>query len=215
VSLPLHQNVVLPCGCCGIPHGFLFTSQSDQVVCPACRNHAQDPEKRSVLHRERWMGYQAKRDEEHEEHLIRLRQELRARDAAIAELRQRVADLQAVVLGEYENAPLGDLQTFLQSEVVAGAESKMRAAYQSRGRAMAALWAIDRMHRDGKRPNFCECGVAVDKCSARKALPESIVNDLDRWERRELELLKRGVRHQLPEDHPEVVKRRPRYLPRR
>jgi hypothetical protein len=104
---------------------------------------------------------------------------------------------------------LGGIRKWLQEGIVIEAEGKLRAAYRSRGKAMAILWKIDRLHHEDSRRNQCTCGRPTQQCREFQAVAP-ILDALDAWEKRELELLKKGSQHELPLDHPAVLKSRSR-----
>ena len=206
-ALPLHVPVEIPCRCCGLRDTFTLRSQSDQVVCTRCRRHPQDDKRRMELHRDWWI--------EHERALLAVHAAESAgwRDAAselerkINERDQRLEDMRSVAVRGYESTPLGGIKSWLQDGIVLAAESKMRNAYRSRDRLMGTIWRLDQLHQESKVQRVCSCGKKIDQCREFAALAP-LIDFLHKWEAKQLEFLERGFEHNLPREHPEVVKRR-------
>lgn len=196
------------CLCCGLPRSIYRDSPSAQQVCDECKQHnSRDLQRTIDLHRKWWLEYTARADSEYRAFADRSRTRIKDADQRIEELEQKLGDLTAVVDSDYRDAPLGELQTWMQSESVKASESKMRAAYRARDSTMVALWRLDRLHGDSKVRGKCQCRERDDTCKARAALAP-ILPALDRWEARELERLRMELEHGLPRDHPEVLKRK-------
>lgn len=111
-----------------------------------------------------------------------------------------------MVAEEYRNAPLGDLQTWVRSEVVKSAESQAMGAYRARDGLMTAIWRLDQLHKDGKVRGTCACGKPVEKCRDRSVLTP-VLAALTKWEDKELVRLASGKDHGLPAEHPKVMER--------
>ncbi|MHB1172592.1 MAG: hypothetical protein ACYCZY_08875 [Lacisediminihabitans sp.] len=205
---PKEIGGIAQCLCCGLPRSIYRDSPSAQQVCDECmQHHNRDLQQNMDLHRQWWLEYTARAASEYEAFASRCRARIKDASHRIEGLQEKLVNLTAVVDNDYHDAPLGDLQTWMQSESVKIFESKMRAAYRSRDSTMVALWRLDRLHGDSKTRGKCQCGVRDDKCKARAALAP-ILPVLDRWEARELERLTMGREHGLPRDHPEVLKRK-------
>jgi hypothetical protein len=135
-----------------------------------------------------------------------LRHQIEQAEGDKADLGWKLEELTALVNRDYENAPLGHLQTWMQSEQVKAAASRTQGAYRLRDSAMVVLWRLDDRHRDGKSAGQCACGEPAAKCRDR-ALLAPYYGQLRKWEDAELARLKEGKPHGLPDDHPEVKKR--------
>lgn len=209
VALPLHAPIVLPCRCCGLRDTFTLRSQSDQVVCERCRRHGQDENQRLALHRDWWIERENTMLAQHSADAARWHAAADELERKINERDQRLEYMRAVALRGYESTPLGGIKAWLQEGIVLDAESKMRGAYRSRDRVMGTIWRLDRLHHESKSQGVCSCGKKTDQCREFSALT-SMVDLLDKWESKQIDFLDRGLEHNLPPEHPEVVKRRRR-----
>jgi hypothetical protein len=211
----LFKDTLMPCACCGLYEIFIFTSQSDQVVCPTCRRHTQDAEKRIVLHRNMGLARFKETSEMHQQVVENLKLRLAESEAKVQDLGARVNDLDSVVMEKYDETPLGGVREWLKDVAVTHAEDKMRAAYRSRDRMMSTIWKLDKMHgdnkkRDAKGNELCKCGAPVTRCEHRKTLAP-VTHMLDEWEKKQEEYLEKGWEHGLPPEHPKVMARARRY----
>lgn len=204
-TLPLYNPVTWPCSCCGLDRTFTFTSQSDQAVCNLCQRHGQDSDRRVTLHRDWWREYTAGLRADHAAAAASWHSAANALEAKIVERDRMLADMRSVALRGYEQTPLGGIKAWLQDGVVLDAESKMRGAYRSRDKVMYTVWRLDRLHREADKPDMCSCGERAERCKELKALAP-VTEALDKWETKQIELLQKGLQHNLPREHPEVVK---------
>jgi len=206
-ELPLYYSTMWPCSCCGLDREFVFMSQSDQTICASCRRHGQDADKRNLLHRNWWMQFNRQQIAAHAKVVDDWREAVKGQKEQIAARDIQIADLKAVVLDNYDKTALGEIQGWLQSQVVQQAEERMRGAYRSRDRVMGAIWRLDRLHSDAKKAGMCTCGKTALQCKERVAL-DPVLKTLDGWEAKQIELVKKDLEHHLPQEHPEVQKRR-------
>jgi hypothetical protein len=178
-----------------------------QQVCDLCKaHHGRDLQRVIALHRLWWHQYTTQAVANHRDRVRGLRSQVEQLSSDLADREWKLTELTDVVERDYESAPLGPLQSWLSTEIVKAAEARTATAYRSRDRHMATLWRLDNRHRDGKQAGTCACGQPAAKCRDRELLDASR-DDLYRWENRELERLKDGKRHGLPDEHPEVRKR--------
>lgn len=168
-------------------------------MCPKCTTHYGAWEKADRAHVEEWRKVlDCTVDENAALHGI-------ARQR-IAELEERVDEFLALTVENYATRPLGDLQQFVQAEVVRDAERKRDSAFRLRGRAMAALWHVDELHRlAAPDDRNCTCGRSTRECKEFASV-DAMREELYEWERRQIERLKAGNMHELPNEHPEVRK---------
>lgn len=204
---PKERGGVVQCLCCGLPRNIYMDAPSAQQVCDPCKqHHSRDLQQTINLHRQWWIEYTSEAVGRHNSLVSGLRSQARDEREKAADLEAKLDDLSAAVQKNYRDAPLGDLQTWVQSETVKAAESRMRGAYRSRDAVMVAVWQLDQLHKDGRTRGTCACGKPEAKCRDRAALTP-VLTALTSWENRELERLKVGKEHGLPSDHPEVMKR--------
>jgi len=204
---PKEKGTIKICVCCGLPRSIYMDSVTAQQVCDPCKQHtSRDLQRNLQLHRDWWLEHAKGVSERNQAVASGLREQVAAQQERAETAEARATALGEVIDSDYANAPLGDLQMWVQSIIVKNAESRMRSAYRSRDSAMATLWRLDRLHRDGKSRGTCLCGKPEPSCRERKALRQ-VTSLIDRWEQGELERLKAGKDHGLPGDHPEVLKR--------
>lgn len=206
-ALPLHVSVEIPCRCCGLRDTFTLRSQSDQVVCDRCQRHGQDEKRRIELHRNWWIEHERELLAKHEAESIGWRAAADELERKITERDRRLEDMRLVALRGYESTPLGGIKAWLQEGIVLNAESKMHGAYRSRDRVMRTIWQLDQLHHESKVQGVCSCGKRIDQCREFGVLAP-LIDFLDKWEAKQLDLLQRGLPHNLPHEHPEVMKRR-------
>ncbi|WP_426515651.1 hypothetical protein ACPPVQ_13670 [Diaminobutyricibacter sp. McL0618] len=124
----------------------------------------------------------------------------------IKELTAQLADLSDVVSRDYANAPIGDLQSWLRSQLVEDAQQATRSAFRARSAAMAVLWNLDGLHHESPNGKTCVCGRKVSDCRELRFLADC-TSTLYGWEQQQLDRLKKGLECGLPREHPEMVKR--------
>lgn len=203
---PLHVDLEVACLCCSAPQSFHFTSSSDQVVCALCVHHigAEKSVRRDVEHvrlwAARWAGFEAA----HQEHVAESSALLLARDADLTSLRDQVAELTALISGQF-SAGIDGVRSLLQNDVVKRAERNTELARRQIDWAMTGLWRIDLLHHDdAARPTKCSCGRTAGTCSESAAI-DSLRQSLADWEKKNILLLEGGRRHGLPSEHPAVL----------
>jgi hypothetical protein len=182
-------------------------SQSDQTVCRPCQRHGQDEAHIRVSHRNWWRDFADATRAAHDAEAARWREAADQLEAKIVERDKRIAEMRLVALRGYEQTPLGGIRAWLQEGIVLDAESKMRGAYRARDKVMGTIWRLDRLHHEGKDVDSCSCGKRSQQCREFQALAP-MVETLERWESKQVEFLRRELPHFLPNEHPEVAKRR-------
>ena len=196
----------MQCLCCGPPRSIYMDSQSAQQVCDPCKeHHARNLQRNIDLHRTWWIEYTTEAVRRPNSLVSGLRAEVDAGKLNINARDTRIAELTSLISDDYANAPLGDLQTWMRSEIVRRAEARAMSAYRSRDKLMVALWNLDHLHSGGKA-GVCKCVKAEGKCRDLAALA-TVQPALVSWETGEVERLKNGRDHGLPAEHPEVRKR--------
>lgn len=204
---PLHVDLLTQCWCCQALQPFKFTSATDQVVCSFCVRHlgADRAEKRDKDHLRMWVETLVDERESNRSTVEKLTATLAERDAALAALTARVDELTNVVAGEFDRAPSGQVRSLLENEVVKRADKRAALEQRRNDRMMAAIWRVDRLHREGERdPLTCVCGTPLVRCAEWRAV-EPVRQALRDWETKNVQLLRDGQRHALPDDHPDVV----------
>ncbi|HEY8914202.1 hypothetical protein [Lacisediminihabitans sp.] len=185
---------------------FRFASPTDQVVCAFCSRHVggDKAEKRDADHVAMWAERYGEAVEEHRLFVAEATAERLADDAVIAQLRARVGELTRSIADSFEGSDLGGAHSLVETEVIRRAERKTELAQRLNDRIMAALWRVERLHRDADAGgNSCTCGRPTATCAEWRAV-EPQRRTLRDWEARNVALLKGGNRHALPEEHPEA-----------
>ncbi|WP_213816093.1 hypothetical protein [Glaciihabitans sp. dw_435] len=215
-SYQLHVDLDAQCLCCRSQQPFHFTSATDQVVCAHCVHHlgSDKAERRDSDHVALWLDLFTEAQQDAAALAADASETIGTRDATIADLTEQVAQLAAVVAGQYEQAaadsaavtPAGaGVRALLESDAVKRAERNTVLATRRIDWAMAALWAMSELHRDDPaKPMYCVCGKSLSACAEGKALEPVRQSILD-WEKKNVALLQEGKRHGLPDDHPAVV----------
>lgn len=203
-ALPLHKPTTVHCTCCGIPTEFRFTSQTDQAVCPPCQKHGQNADKRNNLHRLRWIAHDRARNEFHRKRQAEAAKSLADVRAERDEQAQKVKDMLEAIASGYNSPEAGLVKPFLQNGVVVEAEKKMRNAYFARDMAFKTMTRIQEFHHPVTGTDKCQCGEYTFHCKVLEAI-EWEGTHLERWQRKQLQLLNAGKRHDLPDNHPAVL----------
>ncbi|AKU16606.1 hypothetical protein VV02_13270 [Luteipulveratus mongoliensis] len=97
--------------------------------------------------------------------------------------------------------------TWLDEEAIKEADQRTEKARNYINHLHRVLWRVDEQHHvpEDAPEDVCRCGVAADECPTFRAL-DQVREKLYKWEREELERLKKGWQHNLPKEHPEVPK---------
>ncbi|MDJ0348740.1 hypothetical protein [Cryobacterium sp. PH29-G1] len=206
---PLHVDLEVACLCCLAPQPFHFTSLSDQVVCALCVRHigAEKSERRDLEHVRMWAARWAASEVAQEEYRVETDALLVTRDQHLTALRDQVAELTALVAGQF-SAGIDGVRSLLQNDLVKRAERNTELARRQIDWAMAGLWRIELLHHDDPaRPEKCSCGRTAGTCAESTAI-DSLRQALRDWEKKNVALLQDGRRHGLPGDHPAVLAQR-------
>lgn len=209
---PLHRSLFTACLCCKAEQEFVFTSKTDHVICKSCTRHQGDTAAKAILrdadHVGLWRSELALEQERRSHEAARLRGALEERNAEIARLQTLISDLRATLAEGVEKAPLASVERWWTNAQVAEATRKRDHAYRSRDYAFRALWAINRLHhQDETRDGYCSCRRRADSCKELSALTPEL-SALTRWEKNQIDRIRSGQSHELPDEHPEVLKRR-------
>ena len=204
---PLHADLEVLCLCCLASQPFRFTSASDQVVCTLCLHHigAEKSERRDLEHVRLWAARWAASETAHGEYIAETDAVLVARDQNLTMLRDQVAELGALVAGQF-SAGIDGVRGLLQNDLVKRAERNTELARRQIDWAMAGLWRIAALHHDGPAAK-CSCGRTAGTCAESAAI-ESLRQALGDWEKKNVVLLQDGRRHGLPAEHPAVLAQR-------
>jgi len=197
----LHVDVVAECLCCRAPREFRFASTSDQVVCVRCVNHlgSDKSERRDREHTAMWAELHADQQVKHQAEVEGLTARVAAADAQLAAAREESSALTAVVAGDFAS---GGVRELLENDVVRRADRATELANRRNDRVMAALWRLERLHReDDAKFGACACGKPIVTCAEFAAIePER--RTVREWETKNLALAADGKRHALPIDPP-------------
>ncbi|TFD28630.1 MULTISPECIES: hypothetical protein [Cryobacterium] len=203
----LHVDLEVPCLCCLAPQPFHFTSLSDQVVCALCVHHlgAEKSERRDLEHVRLWAARWAASETGHADFVSETDALLVARDVDLTALRDQVAELSAVVAGQF-TAGIDGVRGLLQNDLVKRAERNTDLARRQIDWAMAGIWRIETLHHDSATQK-CSCGRTAGSCAESAAI-DPLRQALRDWEKKNVALLRNGRRHGLPADHPAVLAQR-------
>lgn len=203
---PKEIGKIIPCLCCGLPRNIYMDARTAQQVCDQCKqHHARDLNRVINLHRTWWLAYTTEAADRFNLVVANYKKAVREKDALATDVQAKLSELTDLVDADYQNAPIGELQTWMQSLAVKAAENRVRSAFRTRDAAMAKVWKLDDLHKEGKSRALCFCGKPEAKCKDREELVD-IQNNLVRWESQQIERLKNGKEHGLPREHPEVMK---------
>jgi hypothetical protein len=191
-SYPLHQPVTAICHCCKRRDRFVFKSPSDHVLCPLCMKHqgtASTTVRRAhTEHADLWQRDIARLTTEHDQTVANLRAE---RDALKQEL---------------EDRPVREVEVSLDKDTLREAETAKERAYRLRDWSMSKLSFVAHYHRDAENGS-CMCGKPKKQCRDLKRL-EDWRPEIDAWEKRQLQRVRRGLSSALGHDHPLMLDRR-------
>lgn len=166
--------------------------------CAPCRAHQFDITNLRADHRKIAEGLLAN----HAAAIAGMNEESARQSRAIAAARAERDQLVNTIATEYIEAPTDALQGMIHRGVNNDLYTRAEQAFNSRDRAMAAVWRIVERHHElpsGK----CRCGAPIRSCRDSAAI-EFFRGDYDRWERRQIELMNQDRHHGLPADHPQA-----------
>ena len=153
-------------------------------VCNECKQHA---------------GHQMQMNTEHVKAWEALTERLRAEHAAqLSQLRDETAQLQQ----ELVNRPEKVVERYIDADDLEAAQNEAERAFRSRENAWQALSEVRVLHRevgDGK----CRCGRRFDRCPVAQIVER--YPGVRAWEKEQVQRLRRGDPHALPDAHPAVL----------
>ena len=208
----LYVDIMAQCFCCQSLQPFNFASASDQVVCAFCVHHvgSEKAERRDKDHLRLWVGLFGAEQGMHRSYVAATNATRVERDATITDLTAQVAQLVAVVAGQFAAAPSTGVRQLLENELVKRAERKTELAYRQIDWAMAVIWRVGMLHHDDDTsPGGCSCGRPRATCAEARAI-DPVRTAMNDWEKKNVQLLRDGKRHGLPADHPAVIGERAR-----
>ncbi|TQO20647.1 hypothetical protein FB472_2290 [Rhodoglobus vestalii] len=192
------------CECCWITPVALGISNSDHR-CPLCRGH-QFVIKNLLADHQRitaeFISVQAGK-------LSSANREVEQIDARLTRVRGERDELAKASGGDLAHASEATLAA-IHAEAVLELREEVTRAYKTRNRAMVAVWTIDERHHAGVGEK-CSRGTPLHGCKEYNGL-DFIRSEYERWEIKQIQLMKEGKDHGLPENHPEARKlNRPSY----
>lgn len=186
------------CECCWITPVELSLRNSEPL-CQPCRGHKFNIDNLRADHRRISELLIAK----HESGLIGANAEIEGIHARLTQMRAE-RDALAKAGGEGLANASEDALKAIQAQALIAQQDDVRRAFRARDRAMDAVWTIDERHHAvvGEK---CACGLALHACKEYREL-DFFRDEYQRWERKQIELMKAGKDHGLPENHPEARK---------
>lgn len=162
-------------------------TRNDGTRCADCGPHAGFALQSDRDHLRLWRELLADHDDQHAREATGLRERIDALEQQLRDRPERVVD---------RYVDLGELQL---------ARAEADRAFRSREHAWQALTEIRLLHREDDAGQ-CRCGTRADKC------PVALIVDrypaLRAWEDEQVDRLRRGESHALPDGHPAVLDRR-------
>ncbi len=209
----LHRPLRVECLCCRLEQRFTFTARSDQVVCASCIKHVGGTANVALLrdrqHLEMWRAERSLVVDDYSLHVVGLEQTLHERDGAITALNERVSDLEGALQAGLAARPVESIAIWLEGTKIAEAEERLDRSRKFIARLFGVLWNVDGAHnRDEPHDDRCSCGLPEGKCPTLAAL-DPIRNALYKWEAEQVQRIRNGERHNLPDEHPEVLQHEP------
>lgn len=162
-------------------------------ICVDCFRHynrrgADAVERRDQEHKIQWANSLAS--------LVRQHQNLHAFE--VDRLNARIAELEA----ELQERPERIVHENLDRQTVQDAQDERERALRSRDAAYQTLVEIRLAHREGEKGK-CRCGRRLSQCRVVEILQN--FPPLERWEERQVERLRKGLQHRLPDGHPALI----------
>lgn len=206
----LHRPVQVKCSCCDIENEFTFKSRSDHVICRGCQRHQGDSvrtlRQRDSDHHGLWASTAAVAAEDAAKRETSLHDRIRSLEEKIGHVQVENDDLRETVRRGFDAAPLPAVEKWLHDAEVQESYRRRDSAFRLRDEAFRAIWQVDTLHRlKAENERQCVCGDPATDCRELVAL-EPVVGSLDRWEREQLDRLRRGLSCGLPDNHPEWQK---------
>lgn len=167
-----------------------FDGRERQRTCQPCHDHGSNGLQASRVHAELWRELARSRRRDH--------------DAAEAQLRNRIAELEQ----ELRDRPTQTIDRWVDLDQLEEARDEADRAFRSRDNAWQALCMVRLIHREGQ-PGKCRCGQRLDRCKIAEIVDH--YPGLEKWEREQVSRKRRGLTHALPEGHPALLD--PRWEP--
>jgi len=186
------------CECCWIT-AVELSLRNDVKLCPPCRGHIWDIGSLRADHRKLTEALIAT----HKGALAGVKAKIENIDAQLTRVRAERDQLLKTLGSDLANASDIDLKA-IEAQAVLALQDDLRRAYFSRNRAMNAVWLLDERHHEGAGDK-CSCGKPIHACKDFSDLG-FFRDDFRRWERKQIEQMKAGKAHGLPENHPEAIK---------
>lgn len=189
---------VVSCQCCWF--GTVNPSVSDSSrICPDCRAHLHSLENLRRDHKNLVGTFQT----QYESEIERKQAAIEKQEATIGRLQAELAEALKIAGADLADAPEHVLKP-ISTAAISELQDRERKAYRIRDRAMAAVWTIDERHH-AVTGDKCSCGLALNGCKDYRGL-SFFRAEYERWERKQIELMKADKQHGLPSNHPEAQK---------
>lgn len=178
------------CTCCQRPWAICVEDSGwldgppRQRTCPDCHDHGASAMERDTKHVALWRSLASVQQREHNTEAERLWRQ-------ISELEQELRDRPEQIVTRY-----------IGQQELNEAHAEAERAFRSRENAWQALCLVRLHHREGQ-PGRCRCGLHLDRCETAKVVDH--YPGLEKWERAQVERLRGGLDHKLPDEHPAVI----------
>jgi hypothetical protein len=194
----------ITCECCWITPVELGIVNSDRR-CPPCRGHQFAINNLIADHQRITVGFVGRESGK----LASANREVEQIDARLTVMREERDELAKASGSDLAHASEATLNT-IHAEAILELRADLTRAYKARDRAMVAVWTIDERHH-AAASDKCSCGKALHACKEFNGL-DFVRSEYERWEKKQIQLMKDGKEHGLPENHPEARKlNRPSY----
>lgn len=190
------STVVDICACCQRPWEAVATlsgrpatsvGRADGTACADCLPHLGFSLRSDREHLQLWQALTERQSREHAQEASALRTRITELEQELRSRPERLVD---------RHVDLNELQA---------ARSEADRAFRSREMAWQALVEIRLLHRE-EDDGQCRCGLRLDRCRVAQIVDRYPA--LQRWEKEQIERVRRGEAHALPDGHPALLDRR-------
>ena len=186
------------CECCSLVAVHVSVSMPSHI-CKYCSPHVATLATLKLDHRRIADAFRAMHQKEVE---VKVGDQQKSK-ATIEGLRSELDELINSVANDFADAS-ENLLGVIRHATSVETEARIRDAYYARNRAMNALWVFDERHHAVLKEK-CSCGLELRKCAEFLAF-DFFRKEYQRWENKQIELMKAGKQHGLPANHNEARK---------